>query len=98
MRFFANWIRGVCQYGIMPSNGLVYSPPHQCSCFRESKLYAFWAIALASKSASNLPEPGPRLLKGPACETAAKTDSKSDPEGWPCIARDPDAAMRRHRH
>ncbi len=78
-----NWIRGVCQYGVMPSNGLVYAPPHQCACFMESKLYGFWAVAPASQSASNLPAPGPRLRKGPAYESALKTELKSDPEGWP---------------
>ncbi|MCK5173418.1 MAG: PQQ-binding-like beta-propeller repeat protein, partial [Planctomycetes bacterium] len=40
-----NWIRGLCQYGIMPSNGLIYAPPHSCGCFMEAKLYGFWALA-----------------------------------------------------
>ncbi|MFQ6034527.1 MAG: PQQ-binding-like beta-propeller repeat protein, partial [Sedimentisphaerales bacterium] len=40
-----NWIRGVCQYGIMPANGLIYAPPHACGCYSEAKLYGFWALA-----------------------------------------------------
>ena len=24
------WVRGVCQYGVMPCNGLMYVPPHPC--------------------------------------------------------------------
>ena len=32
------WVRGICQYGILPCNGLVYSPPDQCGCYIESKL------------------------------------------------------------
>ncbi|MFH1265044.1 MAG: PQQ-binding-like beta-propeller repeat protein, partial [Planctomycetota bacterium] len=40
-----NWVRGLCQYGIMPANGLIYAPPHACGCFMEAKLYGFWALA-----------------------------------------------------
>lgn len=39
-----NWIRGLCQYGIMPANGLVYLPPHNCGCYSEAKLFGFWAL------------------------------------------------------
>ncbi len=31
------WIRGMCQYGIMPANGMVYVPPHPCRCYQEEK-------------------------------------------------------------
>lgn len=40
-----NWVRGLCQYGIMPANGLVYAPPHSCGCYMEALLYGFWALA-----------------------------------------------------
>ena len=40
-----NWVRGTCQYGILPSNGLIYAPSHACGCFMEAKLYGFWALA-----------------------------------------------------
>ncbi len=40
-----NWIRGVCQYGIMPANGLVYAPSHACGCYPEAILHGFWALA-----------------------------------------------------
>jgi len=26
------WVRGACLYGIMACNGLVYAPPHDCTC------------------------------------------------------------------
>ena len=42
-----NWLRGTCQYGIMPANGLVYVPSHSCGCYPESKLWGFWALAAA---------------------------------------------------
>ena len=27
-----SWIRGTCQYGIIPANGLLYAPPNACAC------------------------------------------------------------------
>ncbi len=60
------WLRGVCQYGIMPCNGLVYMPPHPCKCFGRIKFDGFHAVAAQRVKAG--PESGPaeRLLKGPA--------------------------------
>ena len=28
-----SWLRGTCQYGIIPANGLLYAPPNACACF-----------------------------------------------------------------
>jgi outer membrane protein assembly factor BamB len=39
------WVRGACQYGVMPANGLIYAPPHACACYIQSKLSGFWALA-----------------------------------------------------
>ena len=36
-----SWVRGGCQYGIMPANGLLYVPPHSCACSPESFLIGF---------------------------------------------------------
>jgi outer membrane protein assembly factor BamB len=30
-----DWIRGLCQYGIMPANGLLYVTPHPCGCYAD---------------------------------------------------------------
>jgi outer membrane protein assembly factor BamB len=40
-----HWIRGTCQYGILPCNGLLYVPPHSCACYTEAKLNSFNALA-----------------------------------------------------
>jgi outer membrane protein assembly factor BamB len=40
-----HWIRGICKYGIMPCNGLLYLPPDQCGCYIEGKLTGFHALA-----------------------------------------------------
>ncbi len=49
-----NWVRGGCQYGILPCNGLIYAPTHACGCYLEAMLHGFWALA---------PEEGSRRTK-----------------------------------
>ncbi|HYW79388.1 MAG TPA: PQQ-binding-like beta-propeller repeat protein, partial [Thermoguttaceae bacterium] len=64
-----NWVRGACQYGIMPCNGLIYAPSHACGCFMEAKLYGFWALAPQADTSPQTTTPDPfktRLEKGPA--------------------------------
>ncbi|MHC4581567.1 MAG: outer membrane protein assembly factor BamB family protein, partial [Planctomycetota bacterium] len=58
------WLRGVCQYGVMPCNGLMYVPPHPCQCFSDIKFDGFHALA-ASRTASER-DTGATLVKGPA--------------------------------
>jgi len=36
-----HWVRGACQYGILPCNVLVYAPTHPCACYITSKLSGF---------------------------------------------------------
>ena len=40
-----SWARGVCKYGVMPANGLLYVPPHACGCYTAAKLTGFNALA-----------------------------------------------------
>ena len=44
-----SWARGVCKYGVMPSNGLLYTPPHACGCYVGAKLTGFNALAARGK-------------------------------------------------
>ena len=63
-----HWVRGGCLYGIMPCNGMVYAPPHDCACYPEAKLYGMNALAPAAPSrqvTERTPE-ADRLQKGPA--------------------------------
>ena len=79
-----NWVRGTCQYGIMPCNGLIYAPSHACGCLMEAKLYGFWALAPARKPRPALA--GPRLQKGPAFGFSGGPDAaKAD---WPTYRHD----------
>jgi len=72
------WIRGTCQYGILPCNGLVYTPPHPCQCFGQIKYDGFHAFA----GQSSLDDDGEestagRLLRGPAYGSLAHTDAST---------------------
>ena len=64
-----NWVRGLCQYGIMPCNGLIYAPSHACGCYMEAKLYGFWALAPSRTdrpAPDDQPKAEPRLTRGSA--------------------------------
>lgn len=59
------WVRGACQYGVLPCNGLIYAPAHSCACHIEAKLNSFNALAPAEPSRSSLGY-GTRLERGAA--------------------------------
>jgi outer membrane protein assembly factor BamB len=83
-----HYTRGGCFYGVMPSNGLVYTPPNACSCYLETKLEGFCAIGGAHASEPNLEKEsaGNRLEKGPAYDVEITDDS--DPGDWPTYRHD----------
>ena len=65
-----DWVRGACRYGVLPCNGLLYLPPHACSCHISQMLGHFRALAAGSKAESGKrkaeQEQVVRLQKGPA--------------------------------
>ena len=83
-----HWVRGGCLYGIMPCNGLIYTPPHPCACYPEAKLFGFNALAPASK--------GPRVTEDVAAEArlergpayGAEVDETAAPGDWPTLRHD----------
>lgn len=82
-----NWIRGVCQYGVMPANGLIYAPSHACMCYAHAKLNGFWAVAPAQPKERQAKA---RLEKGPAYGRAADRASPfNDDADWPMYRHDP---------
>ena len=86
-----NWIRGGCQYGIMPCNGLIYAPSHACGCYMEGKLYGFWAVAPERKppAPARLAEEV-RLIQGPAYgQAAAPSPAAQGADEWPTYRHDP---------
>lgn len=85
-----HWVRGGCLYGVMPCNGLVYAPPHDCACYPETKVYGMNALAPAAPTREIPKEPGPdRLLRGPAF-------GKIEPPKREASARDADWPTYRH--
>ncbi|MCK5801190.1 MAG: PQQ-binding-like beta-propeller repeat protein [Lentisphaeria bacterium] len=72
-----NWVRGECQYGIMPCNGLLYAPPHPCACYVQAKLNGFMAMAPARATESQR-KPGPQLVAGPAISDIPNTTAGLD--------------------
>lgn len=87
-----HWVRGACIYGTMPANGLLYQPQHPCTCYAESLLRGFNALAPAAQEAG-APAPVPeRLQKGPGYGTALASAPR--PAGaadeWPTFRHDND--------
>ena len=78
-----SWIRGTCQYGILPANGLIYAPPNACACHPKVKMQGMVAVSADLPESSQKPLPGsaPRLIKGPAFERITKLTTKTLPAG-----------------
>jgi outer membrane protein assembly factor BamB len=83
-----HYTRGGCTYGIMPSNGLVYTPPNACACYIEAKLEGFGAMRADYQSELDLKAASAenRLEKGPAY--SAKISDDARPEDWPTYRHD----------
>jgi len=88
-----HWIRGTCQYGVVPANGLLYAPSHTCACFIQAKLNGFNALAPARDKAPASRDPNagsPRLQRGPAFESIPTPNSPlPSPTDWPTYRHDP---------
>jgi len=72
-----HWVRGSCNFGIMPANGLIYAPPHSCACYLLAKLSGLNALASTQSTTygrriERAPE---RLQRG----TEARTSTVSEP-------------------
>ena len=75
-----NWIRGTCQFGILPANGMLYVPPSACTCYMNIMLRGFNALTAGRDL---LPENyEPLLVRGPAYG-AMESSSTSAAGDWP---------------
>lgn len=87
-RAIANhWVRGECQFGVIPCNGLLYAPPHPCACFILAKLNSFLALASGPEKLEPADAASDRLEKGPAYE--ALEPQPADSGDWPTYRHDP---------
>jgi len=85
-----HWVRGGCLYGIMPCNGLIYSPPSPCACYPEALLHGFTALAAASPSRA-IPKEIPaehRLEQGPAYDSPLSALRDPLSGAWPTYRHD----------
>lgn len=86
-----NWVRGACQYGVLPANGLLYVPPHSCGCYMETMLHGYWAFAAeqtALADAKVRAAQGTALEEGPAYGRVSSPELASV-EAWPTYRGDP---------
>ncbi|GAG13520.1 unnamed protein product, partial [marine sediment metagenome] len=87
-----HWVRGMCRYGIMPANGLIYAPPHQCGCFIDAKLNGFLALTRRrEKDQTAEAESGqtPRLQLGPVYNRCSTSQLPlPTPDDWPMYRKD----------
>jgi outer membrane protein assembly factor BamB len=89
------WIRGVCQYGLMPANGLIYVPPDPCKCFNLIKFDGFCALASkTSLDTTEIDQPD-RLTKGPAYAAIQKRGQESGVRGQESGVRGQGSGKRR---
>ncbi len=81
-----SWVRGACQYGIMPANGLVYAPQHSCACRPEELLIGLNALSPQSSAGEGTPP----LEKGPAYDSGSPPSALSSPlsYAWPTYRGD----------
>lgn len=86
-----SWVRGVCKYGVMPANGLLYAPPHACGCYIAAKLAGFYALAPGAVAGNAPPAAeSERLEKGPAYgpENPPSPIPNPQSEDWPTYRHD----------
>ena len=92
-----HWVRGGCQYGVLPCNGLLYAPSHSCACYIEAKLNGFWALAPAREEGTKgelvgRESSGKRLLRDPAWDQRVRApdpDARPPLDSWPTYRHDP---------
>lgn len=92
------WLRGMCLYGVMPANGLLYVPPQACSCNPMTMLQGYWALAAERDEGAGVggQRPGTRgqgsedrLRRGPAYSRLPTPHSQlPTPADWPMYRHD----------
>ena len=88
-----DWLRAPCKYGVLPCNGLLYVPPHQCFCYVGVKLGGFNALAgQRSELRGQRPaeEADARLQRGPAYVSSLNTElgTLNTDGDWPTFRHD----------
>jgi outer membrane protein assembly factor BamB len=83
-----HWTRGSCYFGVLPANGLLYVPPHDCACYVRAKLSGFMAMnSRRSKGGPEISGDG-RLERGPAYKDPISYAGEPDHQTWPTYRGD----------
>jgi len=82
-----DWVRGTCRYGVMPANGLLYTPPTPCICYPGVKKNGFNAFSATDGSVVEVRRIKQVSEKGPAFGKVLKENTIS-PEDWPTYRHD----------
>lgn len=83
-----SWVRGVCRYGVMPCNGLLYAPPHACGCYTTVKTTGFFALAPRNPADAVIGGPDPEPQQGPAYDAPLSPERPSPADDWPVYRHD----------
>ncbi|UCF15536.1 MAG: PQQ-binding-like beta-propeller repeat protein, partial [Phycisphaerales bacterium] len=84
-----HWTRGACVYGIMPCNGLIYTPPNPCACLHETKTRGFNALAPALNVPVREVPSESRLQRGPAYgDRGDQASTSPTSHDWPTYRHD----------
>jgi outer membrane protein assembly factor BamB len=89
-----HWVRGTCQYGVMPANGLLYAPPHSCACNIKTMVRGLCALAPAPREPSSARRSDLRFEKGVAYGQIAQPTTKDDTDDWPTLRHDGERSGR----
>ncbi len=81
-----DWLRGSCRYGLLPCNGLLYTPPDQCFCYVGAKMNGLVATSGADTTAMLAARSPERLFQGPAYGSSSGVAAES--ADWPCYRAD----------
>jgi len=81
-----DWLRGSCRYGLLPCNGLLYTPPDQCFCYVGAKMDGLVATSGADTTAMLDPRSPERLERGPAY--GRPVDASPSRGDWPTYRAD----------
>lgn len=85
------FVRGICQYGVLPANGLLYLPPHACACSTDDMIKAGY-LALAPKRTTTAvlkPASDIALEQGPAWGYRGGERRATGRTAWPMYRHDP---------
>lgn len=84
-----HWVRGSCYFGVLPANGLLYTPPHNCACYIRAKLSGFMALNTRPSSTGTLKiTEDQRLQRGPAYGQTVDSRAGLGAEDWPTYRHD----------